>query len=84
MTYRTANIPPTYVFIRDVQAALGWLGDGHNGYKRTLRWLRRKKLLVRRAGRLVTTRELLMVEMPEVWDRIAQDAVELEEVRRRR
>ncbi len=73
---------PVYVFATDVQKALGWANDNpakHKlGYKKTIRLMRRCNILIRRAGRWVTTQDLLMTEMPEVWDRIAQKAVEFE------
>lgn len=73
---------PVYVLATEVQAALGWTSDNpyqhHLGYKKTIRWMRKGKILIRRSGRWVTTRDLLITEMPEVWDRIAQQAVEFD------
>jgi hypothetical protein len=56
-----------YYSVRDVAKVLGW------GYLRTWRWVRRTGIFVRRGGRLVTTRERLVAEFPEVMHRITED-----------
>ena len=55
-----------YYTVSDIAEILGW------EYKRTYRWLTREKVLVVRAGRLVTTRDALVKAFPEVWHRIAE------------
>lgn len=65
---------PVYITVSQVQKALGW--EGRNGYWRTFRWLKKSHVLVKRGGRWVTTRDLLLTEMPEIWNRLAENAVE--------
>jgi len=59
-----------YYEIPEVAKILGW------EYRKAWRWLKREKVLVWRAGRLVTTRERLVAAFPEVWQRLAAERTE--------
>lgn len=85
--------PPAYYFLKDVQKAMGWWKPGksarirrynRSGEMRTARILAKHRLLLKRCGRLVTTHDLLLTELPEAASRLADDAFELVAIERRR
>jgi hypothetical protein len=61
------EIGSVYITLAQVAAVLGWSKRKARG------WLLRESALVLRAGRWVTTRELLIAAFPEIWARIAEE-----------